>query len=117
MYSRREVNEVRLKASFCICRNSSGIAEVIRDVYIATLIAGGRLLNVALFWLSWGAVSWDAKSRTKGSSGIDRRRQNKEEYGSGEEFGEHLANNKEWMKVRRIVVRSEKYRDCGELVL
>jgi hypothetical protein len=85
MYSRNEVTDVGRKVSTCICRNRSGTIEVLSDVYIATGLAAGRVLNVALFW-----DTFNAESRINGSLGIDGRRQNKEEYGSGEEFGEHL---------------------------
>ena len=85
MYSRSKVGDGSQKGSIWICLNRSGTIEAIRDVYIATGVGGGRVLNVIDFW-----GSWDVESRMNDSTGTGGGRQSKEDYGSGEELGEHL---------------------------
>ena len=62
-----------------------GTIDVLRDGYIATGFAVGRLLNVAG---SWGAL--DTERRGNDGIGIDGGRQSKEEYGSDEGLGDHF---------------------------
>jgi hypothetical protein len=64
----------------------SGSIEVSSDTYSATTV-GGKVLDVAGFW---GLGSWNAETRSNESIGIDGGRQNKEDYGRGEELGKHL---------------------------
>jgi hypothetical protein len=85
VYSRSKVGDGSQKGSIWICLNKSGTIEAIGYVYISTGIGAGRVLNVIEFW-----VSWDVESRMNDSTGTDGRRQGKEDYGSGEELGEHL---------------------------
>jgi hypothetical protein len=86
MYSRIKVGDGNRKGSICSCLDRGGSIDIPRDADIATT-GGGRVLDVAGFGF---LGSWDAKTRRNEGIGIDGGRQNKEDYGSGEELGKHL---------------------------
>jgi hypothetical protein len=109
MYSRFEVCDGNLKLSACICRNSAGTIDVLRNGNTATGSAVGRMLNVAGSWVT------DTEGRGDDTVGSDRRCQSEEEYRSGEGLGEHLNN--EWMELRRMAARSARDRDWEVSVL
>jgi hypothetical protein len=99
MYSRSEAREGKLKVSACICLNTAGRVDVLRNAWSATALSGGGTLNVTCCW-----GSMNAHSRCKEKVGIDGGRQSKEEYGSDEGFGKHLEKeNKECVDKRMIV--------------
>ena len=79
MSSRIEASDVSGKDSLWIHINSSGIIEVLSDVYIAAWLGLGWALNIASCW-----VPFDAKSRSNGSMSVDGGRQSKEQYRSNE---------------------------------
>jgi hypothetical protein len=85
MYSRSEVGEGNRKASICICLNTAGGVDVLKNACIATEVSGSRMLNVSRFW-----GNRTAENRFKDNLGIDGGRQSKEEYRSGEGLGKHL---------------------------
>jgi hypothetical protein len=99
MNSRSKVREGSRKASICICLNTAGRVDVLRNAWSATALSGGGTLNVTCCW-----GSMNAHSRCKEKVGIDGGRQSKEEDGSDEGFGKHLEKeNKECVDKRMIV--------------
>jgi hypothetical protein len=81
MYSPIEVSDRCRKDSICRCLSSSKTIEALSDIYIATGLGGGRLLNVVSC-----SGSCNAESRLNESMGINGGPQSKEEYGSNEQL-------------------------------
>ena len=69
MCSRIKVSDAGRKGSICKCIGGSGSIDVLSDIYIATGIGLGRLLDIGSFW-----VPFDAERRGNGGMSVNGRR-------------------------------------------